>query len=100
MTGSRQVTGESAMGRSFELRAFTARRMQPGSYTTYSLFGGFASTAAGAAVGLIFNGTARIAVWCIVTASSSIAYGLAYYTAPVILCREVLHRWICGIPSA
>lgn len=99
MTDSRQFFDEPAREVSCERREFAARIMQLGSYR-YSFACGFAATAAGAAVSLIFNGSARIAVWCVVTASSSVVSGLAYDTLPVIWYREGLHRWIRRIPNS
>lgn len=99
MTDSHQFLGESAEEVSYERKEFPARKMQMRPYR-YSLFCGFAATTVGAAVSLIFTGTARIAVWCVVTASSSVASGLAYDTPTAVMYRQTLHRWIRRIPNS
>lgn len=60
-----------------EDQAAGAQRCRPG-MVAYSLGSGIVSLVAGAAASLIVTGTARVAVWCGVSAAVSVSTGLWY----------------------
>lgn len=99
MGGGRLSSSEHGTGNSCDPRGMAMGCKQSG-LVAYSLSSGFVATVAGAAVSLLFKGNSRLIVWCTVAAASSVMYGLAYSTLPVIRCRVLLHRWIRASPGA
>jgi hypothetical protein len=63
----------------------------------YSLVAGASATVVGAAVSLTVQGMVRVAVWCVVSATISVAAGLAHESAWVSACRAACHRLANGI---
>jgi hypothetical protein len=70
------------------------------SLTAYSLASGGLAMLVGAVAGLAVAGnTERIAVWCLVSATVSVATGLLYESAVLNKCWRVTLRWLSRAPS-
>jgi hypothetical protein len=70
------------------------------SLIAYSLLSGAIATVAGAAVSLAVSGTARVAVWCLVSTATSVAGGLGHGSAWVNACSLTCRRWIQQLADA
>ena len=70
------------------------------SLTAYSLASaGLAMLAGGAAGTAVAGNTERIAVWCLVSATISVAAALLYETAVLNTCWRVTRRWLSRAAS-
>lgn len=66
----------------------------------YCLVMGFLAVVAGAAASLAVSGSARIAVWCVVTVTVAAGSGVSYALLPVTGFLAAISTWLRGATRA